>query len=398
MIPIRSEEIKRLAAELFPMIQQIRRTIHANPELSFQEVETSHLLKNALSAAGITEQSTWVNTGILAKISGIEPGKTVSLRGDMDALPIQEDNQVSYASVAKGIMHACGHDVHSACVLGAGIILKKLSAQWKGQVQLVFQPGEEKLPGGAHLMLEEGMFKKNPPGKLIAQHVFPNLPAGEVGFKSGSYMASTDEIYIRIQGQGGHGALPHTLKDPVLSAAHVIVALQQIVSRHASPGTPTVLSFGKVLAEGATNVIPDQVYIEGTFRTMDETWREKAHSLLQQIAESTAKAFGTQAVVDIRKGYPVLVNDESLTEQCRSAAEEYLGKKQVHELEKRMTAEDFAWFAQEYPACFYRLGTASRDVGFTSGVHTSTFDIDEKAIETGMGLMAWLALKELESI
>jgi amidohydrolase len=276
--------------------------------------------------------------------------------------------------------------------------LNAIREEWNGEVILLFQPGEEKLPGGARLMLKEGVFDDKIPASVLAQHVFPSMPAGKVGFRGGKYMASTDEIYITVQGKGGHGAMPHQVNDPIVAAAQIILALQQVSSRLAAPGTPTVLSIGKVIANGATNVIPDEVKLEGTFRTMDEPWRMRAHEHIRRICTETAHAMGVKAEVEIRKGYPVLDNDEALTARCVHAAEAYLGKENVELLEKRMTAEDFAWIAQEYPSCFYRLGTAGENGAYTSGVHTSTFDINEDALITGMGLMAWLTLQELRTV
>lgn len=387
--------IEAAARQQFEHIRSVRRHLHQHPELSFRETATSAFLKQQLQGAGIPYTEGWAETGLLATVRGDSTGKTVALRGDMDALPIQETNETEYASVNPGVMHACGHDVHSACVLGAGLILNSLKDELPGTVQLLFQPGEEQHPGGAHLMLEAGVFDEIRPSGIIAQHVFPTLPAGKVGFREGRYMASSDEIYITIRGKGGHAAMPHQLIDPVTTAAQVIIALQQIASRYAPPLLPTVLSFGKITADGATNVIPDCVVLEGTFRTMDEPWRMRAHELILRIATETAHAFGARAEVDISKGYPVLHNNEALTRRSKQAAIEYLGADNVVDLEMRMTAEDFAWFARELPACFYRLGSAGENGAFSSGVHTSTFDIDEKALVTGMGLMAWLAVKEL---
>ena len=387
--------IQEEAQRLFPAIREIRRHIHQHPELSFEEFQTSAFLKTKLAETGIEFTGGWVETGIRAVLTGKTAGKTLALRGDMDALPILENSNTLYASVNAGIMHACGHDVHSACVLGAGMILHAIREQWNGEVVLLFQPGEEKLPGGARLMLKEGVFDDKIPAAVLAQHVFPSLPAGKVGFRGGKYMASTDELYITVRGKGGHGAMPHQVNDPIVAAAQIILALQQISSRLAAPGTPTVLSIGKIIANGATNVIPDEVKLEGTFRTMDEPWRMRAHEHIHRICTETGHAMGVKAEVEIRKGYPVLDNDETLTERCVQAAGEYLGAENVELLEKRMTAEDFAWIAQEYPSCFYRLGTAGENGAFTSGVHTSTFDINEEALITGMGLMAWLTVKEL---
>lgn len=388
--------IQQAAAKHFETIKSIRRHIHQHPELSFEEEKTSEFIKSQLRKHGISFSENWVKTGILAEIKG-KSNQIVALRADMDALPIQEENKCTYSSVNKGIMHACGHDVHSASMLGAAIILQELKEALPVTVQFVFQPGEEKLPGGAKLMLEADIFKVKPQA-ILAQHVYPSLPAGKVGFKAGQYMASTDEIYITITGKGGHGAMPHQVIDPVIIAAQVLIALQQVSSRLASPLIPTVLSFGKVIANGATNVIPEKVFLEGTFRTFDEVWRNKAHEHIVKIASDVAHAFGGESTVEIRKGYPALFNNEELTSNCQKEAEYYLGKENVVALEQRMTAEDFAWFAQEMPACFYRLGTAGLNGEFTSGVHTNTFDIEESALETGMGLMAWLAVSQnLES-
>jgi amidohydrolase len=391
------QQIQEEAARVFPIVQIIRRHIHQHPELSFEEIKTSQYIARKLSQFGIEFTAGWVETGIRAVIKGKGKGKTIALRGDMDALPILETNETDYTSVNAGIMHACGHDVHTACVIGTAIILQKLSDLWSGEVVLIFQPGEEKLPGGARLMLEAGIFDDVHPTSVLAQHVFPSLPAGKVGFRAGKYMASTDELYITVRGKGGHGAMPHQVHDPIVASAQIILSLQQVCSRLAAPGTPTVLSIGKVIANGATNVIPDEVKLEGTFRTMDENWRMRAHEHIHRICTETAHAFGVKAEVDIRKGYPVLNNNEPLTERCILAAREYLGDENVTLLEKRMTAEDFAWIAQEYPACFYRLGTAGENGAFTAGVHTSNFDINEQALITGVGLMTWLTLKELES-
>jgi len=382
--------IQHAASKHFEAIKAIRRHIHQNPELSFEEVKTSDFIKSQLLKHGISFSENWVKTGILAEIKG-KNNQIVALRADMDALPIQEESNCSYASVNKGIMHACGHDVHSASMLGAAIILQELKDALPNTIQFVFQPGEEKLPGGAKLMLEADIFKVKPQA-ILAQHVYPSLPAGKVGFKAGQYMASTDEIYITITGKGGHGAMPHQVVDPVIIAAQVLIALQQVSSRLASPLIPTVLSFGKVIANGATNVIPEKVFLEGTFRTFDEDWRKKAHEHIVKISTDIAQAFGGKCLIEIRKGYPALFNNEELASNCQKEAEYYLGKENVVTLEQRMTAEDFAWFAQEMPACFYRLGTAGLNGEFTSGVHTNTFDIDESALETGMGLMAWLAV------
>ncbi|MBP7270882.1 MAG: amidohydrolase, partial [Bacteroidia bacterium] len=283
-----------------------------------------------------------------------------------------------------------------ASLLGAARILHELRDRFEGTVKLIFQPGEEKLPGGASLMIKEGVLENPKPASVIGQHVMPQIPAGKVGFRKGLYMASTDELYVTVHGKGGHGAMPHLNIDPVMITAQILVALQQIVSRFAKPSLPTVLSFGKVIANGATNVIPDKVCLEGTFRTLNEEWRDEAHRRMKHMAEQIAESMGGRCEFEIRRGYPFLVNDEDLTDRSRRWAEEYVGKENVEDLEIWMAAEDFAFYSQQAKACFYRLGVRNEAKGITSSVHTPTFDIDESALETGMGLMAWLAIRELE--
>ena len=386
-------KIKDLSDQYFEEIRDIRRHIHAHPELSFHEFETSKYISSKLDEWGIPYQNGFVKTGIVATISGSNPDKKISmLRADMDALPINEKNEVSYKSKNEGVMHACGHDVHSSCLLGAGKILNDLKNEWEGTVKLIFQPAEEKLPGGASLMIEEGALGDPAPNDITAQHVHPELEAGEVGFKSGKYMASADELYLTVKGKGGHGALPHLNIDPVLIASHIIVSLQQLVSRKAPSNMPTVLSFGKIIGEGATNVIPDEVKIEGTFRTMDENWRERAHKEISTMAEHIAKGMGGSCDVNILKGYPTLFNNNELTAKRRNDAVAYLGEDKVFDLDLRMTSEDFAYYTQIMPGCFYRLGTGNKEQGITAPVHNPKFNIDEEAIRTGMGLMAWLAV------
>lgn len=388
-------KIKQLAQAYAPDTVQVRRHIHANPELSFEEHRTAAYVKQKLEEYGIAAES-MATTGLVALIKGRNPEKkTIALRADLDALPIVEANEVEYKSRNEGVMHACGHDVHTASLLGAARILQELREEFEGTIKLVFQPGEEKFPGGASIMIQEGVLQNPAPDGIVGQHVFPMLPAGKVGFKSGMYMASADEIYITVKGKGGHAALPEMNIDPVLISAHLLVALQQIVSRHASPKVPSVLSFGKVEAKGATNVIPNEVKIEGTFRTMNEAWRKEAHQKIKKLAEGLCESMGGSCDIDIKNGYPYLKNDPELTAIARAAAVAYLGETNVVDLDLWMGAEDFAYYSQETPACFYRLGTRNEARGITSGVHTPTFDIDEAALETGVGLMAFIALQKL---
>lgn len=367
-----------------------------HPELSFHENKTCAYVEEQLNAIGITNRKRIAGTGIVALIEGKNPAKkTIALRADMDALPIQETSDVPYKSQNAGVMHACGHDVHTSSLLGVAKILNELKDEWEGSVKLIFQPGEEKLPGGASLMIKEGVLENPKPAGILGQHVMPLIETGKVGFRSGVYMASTDEIYVTVFGKGGHGAMPHMNIDPVLITSNMIVALQQVVSRNANPIMPSVLSFGKVIANGATNVIPDSVYLEGTFRTLDETWRNEAHVKIKQLAESICAGMGGRCEFNIVRGYPALINEAKLTASARAGAEEYLGKENVLDLDIWMAAEDFSFYSQQTNACFYRLGTRNEAKGITSSVHTSTFDIDERALETGMGLMAFLAIKEL---
>ncbi|MBF9253348.1 amidohydrolase [Pontibacter sp. 172403-2] len=389
------QKIQQLAHTYASGTVQLRRHLHAHPELSFEEHNTAAYVKQALESYGIQAVS-MAGTGLVALIEGKNPEKkTIALRADLDALPITEANEVTYKSKNEGVMHACGHDVHTASLLGAARILQELRHEFEGSIKLVFQPGEEKFPGGASLMIKEGVLQQPAPAGIIGQHVFPLLPAGKVGFRAGMYMASADEIYITVKGKGGHAAMPEANIDPVLMASHLIVALQQIVSRRASPKVPTVLSFGKVEAKGATNVIPDEVKLEGTFRTMDEAWRKEAHQKIRKLAEGLCESMGGHCDIDIKYGYPYLKNDPALTERARAAAVAYLGAENVVDLELWMGAEDFAYYSQQVPACFYRLGTRNEARGITSGVHTPTFDIDEAALETSIGLMAFVALQEL---
>ncbi|WP_394346104.1 M20 metallopeptidase family protein [Hymenobacter fodinae] len=389
--------IQTLAAEAAAETIALREHLHANPELSFQEHNTVAYVTQQLHALGLQTQPI-ANTGVVALIEGRNPGaRTVALRADMDALPITEQNEVAYKSTNPGVMHACGHDVHTSSLLGTARILTQLREEFEGTVKLMFQPGEELLPGGASLMIKEGVLENPKPASVLGQHVFPRLPAGKIGIRAGRYMASTDELYLTVRGKGGHGAMPEQNIDPVLVAAHIIVAAQQIVSRRANPKLPSVLSFGKVIAQGATNVIPNEVYMEGTFRTLNEEWRNEAHEHLRRLCEGLAESMGATCELEIRRGYPYLENEPALTNRVEQAAVEYLGRENVVELDQWMAAEDFAYFSQATSACFYRLGTAAADGSsrYTSSVHTPTFDIDTKALETGPGLMAWLTLREL---
>lgn len=391
------DKIKSLAKAYKEEVIQNRRHLHSHPELSYQEYETAKFVKSKLEEIGIESLEQKATTGWTALIKGKNPDKKViALRADMDALPIIEANEVPYKSQNPGVMHACGHDAHTASLLGAAKILNEVKDQFEGTIKLIFQPGEEVAPGGASYMIKDGALNNPRPNGIIGQHVMPFIPAGKVGFRQGIYMASADELYVTVKGKGGHGAMPETLIDPVLIASHMIVALQQVISRAASPKIPSVLSFGRVEALGATNVIPNEVKIQGTFRTLNEEWRAKAHQKMLQIAKGIVEGMGGEVDFEIRKGYPFLQNDPELTARATEAAKEYLGEENVIDLDIWMAAEDFAYYSQEIDGCFYRLGTRNEDKGIVSGVHTPTFDIEEDALEIGAGLMAWLAVAELQ--
>jgi amidohydrolase len=388
--------IKQKAKHYFPYLVDVRRHLHTNPELSFKEVETSRYISTQLIKHRIEHQTGIVNTGIVALIKGRNPDKKcVLVRGDMDALPITEKNDVSYKSINEGIMHACGHDVHSTCALGAALILNELKDDFEGTVKIIFQPGEEVLPGGASLMIKEGILQNPKVDAAVALHVFTDLEAGQAGFRNGMYMASTDEIYIDIIGKGGHAAMPAEYNNPILIASEILLALTKEFPNDGKNNIPTVLAFGKIIANGATNVVPEKVSIDGTFRTMNEAWRKQAHEKIKTIAIKIATEKSAKAEVKIVSGYPFLVNDETVTNSAKNVATNYLGKENVFELPLRMTAEDFAFISQQVPACFFRLGTGNKKKGIISGVHTATFNVDENAIETGAALLAAMAIQLL---
>ncbi|HLZ17221.1 MAG TPA: M20 family metallopeptidase [Cyclobacteriaceae bacterium] len=390
------DEIKKLSHRYAQDTVAIRRHLHAHPELSYQEYNTAKFVAAKLKEFGLSPLEGIAGTGIVALVEGKNPAKKIiALRADMDALPIQETNMVSYQSQNPGVMHACGHDVHTASLLGTAKILSEVRNEFEGSVKLIFQPGEEKNPGGALMMIKEGVLENPKPHAIMGQHVMPLVPVGKVGFREGMYMASSDEIYLNVIGKGGHGAAPELAVDPVVIASHIIIALQQIVSRNASPKQPTVLTFGKISAEGATNIIPGEVKIAGTFRALNELWREDGLRKIKKMAEGIAESMGGRCDVEISKGYPYLENNPALTQRMRQAAEAYLGEENVVDIDLTLGSEDFAYYSHQIPASFYRLGTRNDAKGITSYVHTPTFDIDETALSIGPGLMAWMALKEL---
>ncbi|HEX6846251.1 MAG TPA: M20 family metallopeptidase [Chitinophagaceae bacterium] len=384
------EKIKKLAKEYSEEFISIRHHLHANPELSYQEFETSKFIQGKLNEFGIPYEVK-ATTGVVGLIKGKDPDSRIfAIRADIDALPILEENDVPYRSKKKGVMHACGHDVHTTCLLGAAKILNELKNEWQGTVKLIFQPGEEKNPGGASYMIKEGVLENPTPAGIIAMHVHTGMPVGKTSFRSGKVMASADELYFTIKGKGGHAASPQLCIDPILIASHLIIALQQVVSRNSNPFDPSVLSITSFQGGATTNVIPNEVKLMGTFRAMDEKWRAEAHQLIERISKELVHSMGGELDLHIDKGYPAVINNEKLNDVVSTTAREFLGKDNVEETELRMGAEDFGYYAQQIPACFYRVGVMNKQKGITSGVHTPTFNIDESAIEVGMGLMAWL--------
>lgn len=392
------KRVKRLSLDILEDTVSTRRHLHANPELSFEEFETCKYVKSKLLDLGLEIEEGLAKTGLVAYIKGKNPDKkVVALRGDMDALPIFEQNDIDYKSKNEGVMHACGHDVHTSSLLGCAKILNELKDEFEGTVKLIFQPGEERLPGGASLMIKDGVLENPRPANIVGQHVMPFIDAGKVGFRSGMYMASADELFMTVKGKGGHAAMPEHFVDPITIVSTIIVALQQIVSRCASPKIPTVMSFGKINGEGATNVIPEYVKVEGTFRTMDEVWRKEAHVKMKKMAEGIAESMGAECDFEVKVGYPFLKNEPKLAAELKGYAIEYMGKENVEDLDLWMAAEDFAYYSQEIDANFYRLGIRNEAKGITSGLHTPTFNVDEKCLEVGPGLMAYLTLSQLKA-
>jgi amidohydrolase len=395
-ISILKDTVRGLTIRQHEEMVGIRRHLHQHPELSFEEVETGAYIASRLKEWGIPFTTGWAGHGVVGMLDSGRSGPVVALRADIDALPIMEIEDRSYRSLNPGIMHACGHDVHTTCLLGAVKILQALKTSWRGKVKLIFQPGEEKFPGGASIMIDEGVLKDPVPNVIFGQHVLPDLATGLVGFREGMYMAACDELYLCVEGKGGHAAFPHKNIDPIAITSLLITSLQQVVGRYADPISPTVLSFGKIWSEcGATNIIPNKVFIEGTLRTLDNRWRDDAHVRLRKMVEEIGGAMGATCHLEIRKGYPPLVNDPETTRFARQWAEEYMGADKVVDLDIRMGAEDFAYFSQEMPATFYRLGTGGKDGRPYPGLHTPDFDIDEDALAIGSGLMAWLTLRQL---
>jgi len=384
------EQIIRRSEELETKVINYRRLVHRHPELSYCEFKTMRFISDCLTDLGIEHQEKIGGTGVVALIRGEKhafDSDVIALRADMDALPIQEENSVDYRSEINGVMHACGHDAHTAILLGVAEILHELRDSLPCAVKLIFQPGEEKNPGGASLMIKDGVLHDPKVKNIYALHVFPDLPVGKVGFKGGDYMASCDEIYITIKGLGGHGATPHQCVDSIVIGAELVLSLQTIVSRKCDPKIPCVLTFGHFEAIGATNIIPSEVYLKGTFRTMDEKWRSEALLLIEKTARSIVEGNGANLIIEISRGYPVLSNDIQLTKNLEQKAIQLLGSSQVEQLPIRMGSEDFSFYGQQIPACFFRLGVRNEEKGIIYSVHHPQFNIDERALKIGVQMM-----------
>jgi len=390
-------KIKEIIESSFENLVEWREHLHANPELSFQEEETSAFVVSKLEEMNIPYESGIAGTGIVALIKGRNPERQcIALRADLDALPIIEENDVPYKSKIEGVMHACGHDVHTTCLLGAAKVLTTLKDDFEGTIKLIFQPGEELLPGGASIMIKEGVLENPKVDKIVALHVFPSMDVGRVGFRPGQYMAACDELYLTVKGKGGHAALPHQYNNPVMIIAELLPKLETYLNSLSDERSPYVFAFGKLQAEGATNVIPETAKADGTLRTMDEKWRTMVHQKLERFVTDFLSSNNADGQLHIAKGYPSLINDETLTKRSMQSAVDYLGAENVEEMDVRMTAEDFAFYSQKIPACFFRLGVRNEAIGIVYGVHHPKFDIDKNALKVGAGLMAHLALKALD--
>ncbi len=389
-----AEYFRQQAIQTASTVKSIREWLHQHPELSFNETQTAAFISAKLTEWNIPHKTQVGGNGIVAWIKGKQEGKTIGLRADIDALPVEEKNNLPFNSQNKGIMHACGHDVHTATLLGALYLLHQIKDVLCGTIYGIFQPAEEKLPGGAIAMLNDPFLQAITFDAVIAQHTYPDLPANYVGLKAGAYMASTDEIYVTISGKGGHAATPHQINDTVLTASQIVISLQNIVSRKAKPTIPTVLSFGKLIANGATNIIPNEVKLEGTFRTFDEAWRKEALTLISSMITTIAQANGCKADVNIVNGYPSLFNNPNLCEEFIPLAKEYLADDKVVELEMRTTAEDFSYFAQRFPSLMYRLGTGGEEY-CSYPLHSPNFNVNEQVFSFAHGLLAYVAYKLL---
>lgn len=392
--------IRNGAAELQSRVVEIRRHLHSIAELSFEEVETSAYIAGELKAAGISFESV-AGTGLIAHIEGLREGASgnndaVVLRADIDALPIEELSDLPFKSKNRGVMHACGHDVHAAVLLATLLLLNSRRELFGGNILGLFQPGEELCPGGASLVLKEKPFDRWNIKAFIGEHVAAELFSGQLGLRAGQYMASSDEIRITVHGRGGHAALPHTTIDPITPAAQMLLSIKEIAKGEDLPA-PTVVAIGKVMAEGATNIIPSNVYMEGTMRTFNEAWRAEIKSRIRSIAADIATENGATVSVDIADGYPCVFNNEELTSKAQTILSSLWGEEHIEQLDLRMTAEDFGFYTELYPSLFYRLGVKHRDGSSCGLLHNANFNPDESGLSVGIASLSMLAIELLNS-
>ena len=381
-----------------PAMTDFRRTLHQNPELSFQEFETSAFIQARLREIDVPFQ-VMATTGVVARIG--EGERCVALRADIDALPILEESGVAFASQKQGVMHACGHDAHTAMLLGAARVLKAREAELtalNGTIKLIFQPGEELSPGGASILIKEGVLQNPRPEVIFGQHVNPDAPSGTAAFVTGTMMAATDELFWTLHGKSGHAAQPHNATDPILMAAHLITQLQTLISRRLNPFQSGVLSICSIHGGNATNVIPETVELSGTLRSMNQEWREYALRTIAEHSEllSSSSLFGSgRCEFKPMRGYPPLVNNAESTAFARTAAENLLGTVVIEDFEPKMWGEDFAYYTHEIPGTFWMLGIRPQGMNAIPGLHNSKFILDENALPVGAAMLvnaafAWL--------
>ena len=379
---------------VFEKMCDYREHLHMHPELSYKEFKTAEFVKQTLKSIGLGDIQSIGETGVITTIYAkhhSKKDKCIAFRADLDALTIQELNDVKYKSQNEGVMHACGHDVHTSILLGLAEVLWSFKDQLPQPVKLIFQPGEEVNPGGANLIIDGGGLKNPEVSKIFALHVFPDFEFGNCGFREGLYMASSDELHITIKGKGGHGALKGQTINPMFMGAEFIIAAEQYINTNTPKDTPSVINFGRFEALGSTNVIPEKALIKGTFRTMNEKWRTVAKAKLKDIAQNISEKYGGHIDLNISQGYPFLKNDPELTRSVKNLASITIGKDKVHDLELRMTAEDFAFYSHIVPVCFFRLGVGNISKGITYNVHHARFDIEPKSMLTGLEVFSSIA-------
>ncbi|MGB2989183.1 MAG: amidohydrolase [Candidatus Zixiibacteriota bacterium] len=388
-----AKTIKAISKKIFPKLVKLRREFHQYPELSFHEFKTSERVAKELRKLRITVKTGIAKTGVVGVLTGRKSGKTVALRADMDALPIEEQTGFPYKSRNKGVMHACGHDVHMACAIGAAIILSEIKRDLDGNVKFIFQPSEEVIPGGAKPMIQAGVLKNPNVSGIFGLHCEPGIPVGKIGVKDGPFMAQVDDFDITISGSSGHGARPHQGVDAIVVASQVIQALQTIPSRKIDPVEPVVVSVGKIEGGTARNIICDRVMLKGTARSLSREVARKIPALLKSITSGVAKSAGASFELTYSPGYPVLVNHPEATDLARGTIARIFGKQAVFEIKKpEMGAEDFAYFLQKVPGTFLRLGIRNPKKGAVYPWHHPKFIVDEDVIKIGTAVLAGIAL------